>query len=136
MNFKLEVSLRKRRYSDAIGLIVLMIMVGVLATFVSSSDIYKPFWIPIYVAWAAGALFLWRKFDALIMRPELIAALSLGGALLWYLVMRGVAYLVFSSEEPELSRVFDLIVTLILSPGITFIALAGYVRELVYKKIS
>jgi hypothetical protein len=129
--------MQKMNYlADAIGLLTLMLMVVILAAFVSPSIVPTPLWIPIYLAWAVGALFAWYKLEIVRQNWSLAVASSVGVAILWYGASRGIAYMTFRSGEPGLSKVFDVIVTLILSPGLTFVAIAGYVRDLVHRKVT
>ncbi|WP_334052771.1 hypothetical protein [Burkholderia cepacia] len=125
---------RSRYFPDAMGLLVLMIQVTILATFVSASQISRPLWVPIYVAWAASAIFVWRKVEA-ETKPWLMTGLcSIGGAVLWFAVTRTVSHWIFGATESELSKVFDVLVALILSPGLTFVAIAGWVRAVIRRK--
>lgn len=121
-------------FPDAIGLFILMILVAVLATFIPASEIPRIFWVPIYAVWAVGAIFVWRMIEAVNHRWILSILSSIGGALLWYVTTRAISHLTFGSEEPALSKVIDVLIALIISPGITFIAIAGWVRSLVQRK--
>ncbi len=121
--------------ADAVGLFALMVLVVILQTFVSPANIATPLWIPIYLVWAVCAIFVWHKPAAVWRRWGLIGTLSMGGAVLWYVVTRGIAHMVFAIDESDLSKAIDIAVALILSPGITFIAIAGYVRELSQRKL-
>lgn len=115
---------------DAVGLIALMAMIAAMSFFVPPSEVPGPLWIAIYLAWAAGALFVWHKVEAGWKRWPLTVVCSIGGAALWYAATRAIAHVTFGDGEPELSKTFDLIVALILSPGLTFIAIVGWVRGL------
>src|SRR5437868_8558897 len=119
---------------DAIALVVLMVMVAIMAAFIPPSEVPGSLWIGIYFAWAAGALFVWHRVGAEWRRWPLIAASSMGGAALWYLATRTISHLIFGDGESELSKVFDIGVALILSPGLTFIAIAGWARGLMQRK--
>ena len=118
-------------FPDAIGLFVLMMLVAILAAFVSASEIPRLLWIPIYAAWAVGAIFVWRKVESEKNRWLLIGLSSIGGAVLWYAATRAISRLIFGGAESELSKVIDLLIALILSPGLTFVAIAGWARAFV-----
>lgn len=125
---------RSRYFPDAIGLLVLMILVAILSTFVSASEISRPLSVPIYAAWAASAIFAWRKVEPEAKSWLRIGLCSIGGALLWYAVTRTASHRIFGATESELSKVFDLLIALILSPGLTFVAITGWVRALIRRK--
>ncbi|WP_155640918.1 hypothetical protein [Burkholderia pseudomultivorans] len=122
---------RSRYFPDAMGLLVLMILVAILSIFISASEISRPLWVPIYAAWAASAIFIWRKVEPGTKPWLMIGLCSIGGALLWYVVTRTASHWIFGATESELSKVFDLLVALILSPGLTFVAIAGWVRAVI-----
>lgn len=121
---------------DAIGLMIMMPMIAIIAAFISPDNIPRPLWIAIYLAWAASAIFVWHKYIVKWERWPLVAAYSIGGAIIWYGATRFISYLIFGNEEPELSKIFDLVVALIISPGLTFIAIAGWIRGLIQKKLT
>jgi tryptophan-rich sensory protein len=127
---------RKGYVPDAIGLVALMAMVAIMSAFIPPSKVPGPLWVAIYFAWAASALYVWHKVEGRWKRWPLIVVASMGGAVLWYVVTRAISRLVFGDGESELSKVFDLVVVLIMSPGITFIALAGWVRQLTQGKAA
>lgn len=119
--------------ADAIGLAVLAVLVSLVSLFVPSVEVPEVLWAFIYVMWAACALFVWRhqKAPERATRWLLLAVASVIGAPIWYGVAVLVARLAFGSNEPELSKTFDILVTLIMAPGLTFIAITGWVRALV-----
>ncbi len=127
---------KNRYFADATGLIVLVILVAILSVFVPSSDIRRPLWIPIYAAWAVSAIYIWRKVEPETKPWLLIGLCSAGGAAVWYAVMRATSRWIFGADEAELSKVFDLLVALMCSPGLTFVAIAGWARSLVRRKPS
>lgn len=121
----------KHYLPDVIGLLALLVMVFAMSIFVPSSKVSGVLWIAIYLGWAATALFVWYKMDAYRNKWLSIVGLSVGGAALWCAATRAISYLSFGAGEPALSKVFDLVIVLMMSPGLTFIALAGWVRELI-----
>lgn len=128
------VAQKKGYLPDAVGLVTLMAMIAIMAAFIPPSEVPGPLWIAIYFAWAAGALFVWHKVEVGWKRWLLIVASSIVGAGLWYVATRVVSHLTFGDGEPELSKTFDLVIALIISPGLTFIAIAGWARELMQGK--
>lgn len=127
---------RNRYFADVTGLIVLVILVAILSVFVPSSDIPRPLWVPIYAAWAVYAIYIWRKVEPETKPWLLIGLYSAGGAAVWYAVTRAISRWIFGAAEPELSKGFDLFVALMCSPGLTFVAIAGWARSLVRRKQS
>lgn len=118
--------------ADVIALTVLAALVTVMSLFVPSSEVPGVLWVFIYVIWAACAYFIWhhRKAPESATRWLLLAILSVVGASLWFGMAALIAHLSFGSNEPGLSKTFDILVTLIIAPGLTFIALTGWVRAL------
>lgn len=114
---------------DSVGLVVLMALVAILSSFVSTSEVARLLWIPIYAAWAVSAVFIWRQVESTKNSWAVITLLSIGGALLWYFVTRYISRWIFGGAESELSKIIDLLIALILSPGLTFVAIAGWARE-------
>jgi hypothetical protein len=41
-----------------------------------------------------------------------------------------ILYFIFRSNEPDLSKFIDAVLALMFAPGLTFIAIAGWVRAL------
>jgi hypothetical protein len=121
---------------DTIALAVLTVMIAIVAAFVPPFKVPKPLWIGIYFAWAAGALFFWYKVEICRKRWFLIAASSVGGAVFWYLTTRAISRFIFGDGESEPSKAFDIIVALIISPGLTLIAIAGGLRESIQRKLT
>lgn len=122
---------RSLYFPDAIGLFVLIMLVAILAAFVSASEISRPLWIAIYTAWAVSTIFIWHKVESEKNRWLLIGLASIGGAVLWYAVTRAISRLIFGDAGSELSKVIDSLIALILSPGLTFVAIAGWFRAFV-----
>ncbi|WP_174929790.1 hypothetical protein [Burkholderia lata] len=125
---------RIRYLPDITGLIVQAVLVAVLSMFVPPAEIPRPLWVPIYAAWAVCAIFIWRKVEPTNKPWLLIGLYSVGGAAIWYAVTRAISRWIFGSVEAELSQVFDLLVALAISPGLTFVAIAGWARALIRRK--
>ena len=123
---------RSRYWPDIIGLITLMVLVAITSTFIPESEVPRLLWIPIYAAWAVGAMFVWRRVEA--NQWPTIGLSSVGGAVLWYVVTRAISRWTFGTADSELSKVFDLLIALIVSPGLTFVAIAGWMREFARKR--
>ena len=124
--------------ADFFGLTVLAALVALMSLYVPSSEVPGVLWVFIYMIWAAFAYFIWhhRRAPERAARWLILAALSVIGAALWFGMATLAAHLSFGSNEPGLSKVFDMTVTLIIAPGLTFIALAGWVRALVVMRKS
>lgn len=123
-------AMKKSRYvADSVGLVVLMALVAILSSFVSTSEVPRLLWIPIYAAWAVGAIFVWHQVESTNNRWTVISLSSIGGAVLWYFITRVISRWVFGDAESELSKIIDLLIALVLSPGLTFVAIAGWARE-------
>jgi apolipoprotein N-acyltransferase len=118
--------------ADALGFIVLAALMFVVAAFpaigASLSVIESLF---IFGITALCAAFVWRheKAPKTTGRWLMLALITLVGAPLFYGFSRLVA-VAFFRTEPEASRFFDIILTVIIAPGLTFISLAGAVRSL------
>lgn len=124
--------------ADMIGLIALAALVGIVSLFVPGSDVPLMMWMFIYMMWVVCALFVWHHRSAPSKpRTWLVLALcSVVGAPIWYGVAALTALIFFNGSEPGLSKSFDLIMTLIFAPGLTFIALTGWIRALTLARIS
>ncbi|MFJ2986827.1 hypothetical protein ACIPF8_03095 [Collimonas sp. NPDC087041] len=119
--------------ANIIGLVILAALMTLMSLYVPGSEVPGVFWVFIYVIWAAFAYFIWhhRKAPESATRWLILAALSVIGAALWFGIATLIAHLSFGGNEPGLSKIFDVTVALIIAPGLTFIALAGWVRALV-----
>lgn len=124
----------KKYIPDIAGLLTLLVMGWVMSILVELSKVPGPLWIAIYFGWAATALFVWYKMDSYKNNWLTIAGFSIGGAVLWYAVTRMASHFVFGAGESTLSKIFDLAIALMMAPGLTFIALAGWVRQLIQQK--
>jgi hypothetical protein len=124
------------RIPDAIGLAVLLVLVASIAFLTPDTKVPRLLWIGIYLMWAASAVFVWNKFDGGWRRWPLVAVASVAGAVAWYFVTREISGLIFRGDEPQLSKVFDVAIALMASPGITFIAIAGWARASLIQKAS
>lgn len=124
--------------ADMIGLIALAALVGLVSFFVPGSDVPLMMWMFVYIMWGVCALFIWHRRRA-PTKPQtwlVLALCSVVGAPIWYGVAALAAFMFFDGSELGLSKTFDLIMTLIFAPGLTFIALTGWIRALTLAHIS
>ena len=117
--------------ADMISLAILAIVTGFMSFFVPNSFIPLPMWLFIYIFWATCALFVWHHPNAPKHSQKwlLIAFYSLIGAPFWFGLVSIAAHVFFPSGEPTLSKTFDIVATMLLTPGLTLIALIGWVRK-------
>jgi hypothetical protein len=92
----------------------------------------------LYLAWAAGSIFVWHHQLAPKLPAQwlLAAACSIAAAAAWYGFMRGASVATFGKGEPEGSKVFDMMTTIIIAPGLTGSALCGSVRALIERQLQ
>jgi len=116
--------------ADALGCLVLAGLISVISAVpVVRQNIDVVGWVLIYIVCVACAAFVWHHEKA----PEtpkkwlILALISLLGAPLFYGTSRLVASIFFSTE-PETSRYFDIAMTVLIAPGLTFISIAGAAR--------
>jgi tryptophan-rich sensory protein len=123
---------------DIIGLIALAGLIGLVSLFVPASAVPPVMWVFIYLVWMMGALFIWHHRNA-PEKPQtwLVLALCSGvAASIWSGIANLAASVAVGAHEPGLSKVFDLIVTSIFSPGLTFIAVTGWIRALMVARLK
>ena len=120
-------------WADAVGLICLAAPV-LLAVFLwPGLQVSAPEWVFIYLMEVACAIFVWHH-DKAPKQPRkwlFYALCSVLAALLWLVYSRLGAGLFFWGSEPKGSQAFDFAVALLISPGLTIIAIIGSVRALV-----
>lgn len=118
--------------SDLVGLSVLAVLVVLAIAAMPYGQTPIGMWFFIYCGWAALAEFAWRhpKAPCTASRWLLYAVYSVIAAALWFGFSRLLSKVFFGANEPGLSLTFDLALLLILSPGLTFIAVAGSARAL------
>lgn len=129
----------KRDYvANAAGLSVLALLVAALAPFVPTAVLPAPLWMFIYALWSGCGLFVWQapRAPAAPRKWLYLAGFSLLAAPFWYVFATLAGRLFFGSNEPALSNGFDLVVTCLLAPGFTFVAVAGSARALVSSRKS
>jgi hypothetical protein len=86
---------------------------------------------------AIGALYVWHHPKA----PETpamwlrLALYSVVAAVLWFGLTRLGAHFMFI-DEPPASRAFDLVVTVIIAPGLTITSAVGWIRALALQLLS
>ena len=87
----------------------------------------------LYLIWAVGSIFVWHHRLAPKMPAQWLlgAACSIAAAAVWYGFMRGASLATFGKGEPEGSKMFDMMTTILIAPGLTVSALCGSVRALV-----
>jgi tellurite resistance protein TehA-like permease len=121
---------------DMIGLLALTALIGLVSLFVPASAVPLLMWLCIYLAWMGSALFIWYHRKA-PDRPQAWLVLSLcsvAGVPVWHVI--SAALISFGGNEHGLAKTFDLIVTLIFSPGLTFIAVTGWIRALAIERLK
>ena len=119
--------------------VALILLAGLMATvvpFVPHANFSGAVWCFIYLIWAIFGAFVWHhpRAPSCPRRWLNVAILSLVAAPLWYGFALLAAKVFFRGDEPALSEGIDLIVTLIICPGLTFVAIAGAVREVVLQR--
>jgi hypothetical protein len=122
---------------DMIGLIALAGLIGLASVFMPASAVPLVMWVLIYLVWMMGALFIWYHRKA-PDRPQTWFVLSLC-SVVGVPIGHGIATLAalpFGASDPALAKTFDLIITLMFSPGLTFIAVAGWVRALALERMK
>jgi hypothetical protein len=116
--------------ADALGFLVLAGLFFVISAFpVVRQNMDGVGWLLTYVIGVACAAFVWHheKAPKTPRKWLMLALISLVGALLFYGFSR-LAAVVFFSTEPEASRFFDIGLTVLIAPGLTFISIAGAAR--------
>jgi hypothetical protein len=124
--------LMQRLRADLVGLGILTGLVALASLLVSGADVPKPIWVFAYGVWVVSALFVWhdKLAPARAVRWLFLTAASVICAVLWFGFASLVSRLMFGTNEPELSPVFDAGVALMIAPSLAFTALAGWVRAL------
>jgi hypothetical protein len=116
--------------ADASGFVVLAALMLVISCFpIVRQNMEGLEWLLVCVLGLPCAEFVWRHEKAPKTPGKwlMLALISLVGAPSFYVFSR-LAAEVFFRIEPATSRVFDSILTVMISPGLTSISLAGAVR--------
>lgn len=124
--------------ADALGFLVLAtLMLATSALAVVRQNMDGVSWLLICVFCVPCAEFIWRHKKAPKTPGKwfVLALISLAGALFFYGGSRLIA-LAFFNAEPDASRVFDIILTLMIAPGLTFICVAGGIRAFLHSGSS
>lgn len=118
--------------ANLVGVAIGAVPIAVISLFVPNAEVPKPTWFFAFVLWVACALFAWNhKLAPVKPRGWLLMSLaSIPAAGLWFGIARGASHLVFGEGESGLSAFFDVGVALMLAPGLTSIAFAGWARTL------
>ena len=121
-----------QRLPDLAGLFSLLLLCVPTYIFAQRYGVSLGLWVLVCVLWVARALFVWAKLKGSTSAKQwlLFVGYSVGGGLGWYLFARAVAHITFSNE-PQLSWLIDTVISLVIAPGLTFIFLAGWVRQMV-----
>ena len=119
--------------ADVVGLISLAALVLLAAFRLPSLQIPASAWIFIYLIATAFALFVWHHHRAPKQPGKwlLYAFYSVIAALLWLGYSRLSSGLFFWNSEPTGSQVFDYAIALLISPGLTIVAVVGCLRAFV-----
>lgn len=131
--------------ADLIGLAALAVLTLILRLVVGAEDISNLFWCLIYVLLAMVALYVWHE-RLLNPRPESSWPESSKDYLNFALVSIGIGAISFAADmlvgsmyHPDLSLIragthaggpFGFIVTIFFCPAMTFVMLAGALRQL------
>jgi hypothetical protein len=122
---------------DAIGLFLLLIFFLTISFFAPKLRLSGIEWPFFFLISAIGALYVWHHPKA----PETpamwlrLALYSVVAAVLWFGLTRLGAHFMFI-DEPPASRAFDLVVTVIIAPGLTITSAVGWIRALALQLLS
>ena len=122
--------------ADLIGLVVLAVLAILAAVATPAGQTPIGMWPFVYGGWAALAEFTWRhpKAPRTPGKWLLYAFYSVVAAALWFGLSLIGREIFFGVDEPGISKTYDLVLLLILSPGFTFISIAGSARAIVTSK--
>lgn len=131
----ITVNFRRRCLADIAGVGVLGVLVAIAALFVSESILPKILWLFLFVIISIIGLWLWaaRQSPETPMGWLFVAAVSIVAAGVWYGISRLLSVLLFSGHAQSLSENVDLSISFMICPGLTGIAIAGWVRALVLR---
>lgn len=117
--------------ADGIGLITLAAVVLMGSYSVPVEQISEVAWLFIYLMAAFSALFVWHHPKAPKQPRQwlLYSLYSVVAALLWVAYSRYGSSLLFESSEPTSSKYLDYAIAVIISPGLTIVALVGWMRS-------
>lgn len=116
--------------ADALGFLVLAALTLLMCAFpVVRQNVEGVGWLLIILSGVPCAEFVWRheKAPKTPRKWFLLALISLVAAPFFYGGSRLIA-LCFFHAEPAASRDFDIVLTLMIAPGLTFISVAGGIR--------
>jgi len=115
----------------------LIVSFFLLIYFIFSDAKVGPLFFPLYIAWCAIALYIWSSKFAINSFKEwsFIALFSVLWAAFWVLITYAELYITTRSIviHMNFSIFISILAAAIGCPGLTFIALAGCVRELFIK---
>ena len=116
--------------ADAVGLIVLALLITLASFLISSEIIAKPLWIFIYLILASCGLFLWRRVGSIKKTRQwfFISILSFPAAVIWFWVSGAISYALHGNAVSDFSVSFDMAMALMFAPGLASIAFAGWIR--------
>lgn len=135
LSSEMNIQLKSVYIADAAGLVALAAFMALAAFFVPSSQVPIVAWLFAYPAGAASSLFIWHHPKAPTTPGKwlLAAAASIVAAPIWFGFAALGASIMFT-DEPTASKVFDLIMALIISPGFTVVAFLGGFRALILQR--
>ena len=115
---------------DVVGLVILAPLVALASLFVPETQMPKILWVFVYMIFCASALFVWHHPKAPQQKSKwlYLALLSVGSAMIWFGVVSLCSALFFQEAEPLLSKTINMLIAMAICPGLTLIALAGWMR--------
>jgi hypothetical protein len=102
----------------------------------SVRNVVGDYWAIVFLGWAVIGVYLWNRADVEPRSWLVIALESIVGAATWYVLMRLIAQMLRGDSEGEVSKLFDVVVALAISPGLTFVAICGWVQLQVARRIA
>lgn len=115
---------------DVIGLFFLAVLVGLSSIFVPDAMLPKILWIFVYALLSVASLFAWHhpKAPKKPISWFYFALFTVIGAPAWFGLATLGSAIFFPGTEPALSKIVDLLVTVLICPVGTIVALLGSVR--------
>lgn len=119
---------------DISGFFILTLLIAVLYFCLPSHAIPLPLYFFIWMIWVVVGIFIWRHPNAPSTARGWIylTFFSIVVGASWYGYALSLGHIVFSAHTLETSNFIDLMIAFLLSPGLTFIAVAGAIRAVFY----
>lgn len=131
----ITVNSRCRCLANIAGIGVLGVLVAIAAMFVSESILPKILWLFLFIMISIIGLWLWtaKQSPKTPVGWLFAAVVSIVVAAVWYGFSRILSVILFSGHAQSLSENVDLSILIMICPGLTGIAVAGWVRALVLR---